>query len=149
MVVQNGSPFFCLKLLEKVVLVIILKGWIDFEQLLVAHLLVKSRCLKAVGVKDDAFNLLSRGYFFYLIKQLLAVTMAAVFFSHAKIVDFNCVKDSAGNNTRRDLPIFFDVKAVVTRIFHELSIVFLPHLVHFLVDLPAAFLDFHLVCLLF
>ena len=138
MVVQNGSPFFCLKLLEKVVLVIILKGWIDFEQLLVAHLPVKIRCLKAVGVKDDAFDLLSRGHFFYLIKKLLAVAMASVCLCHTKIVDFNRVKNSTGNNSRRDLTIFFDVKAVVTRIFHELSIVFLQHLVHFLVDLAAA-----------
>lgn len=139
---ENGGPeritIFYLKLPDKVVLVIILKGWSDFEQLLVAHLLVKSRCLKSVGVKDDAFDLLCRGYFFYLIKLLLVVAVAAVFFSHAKIVDFNCVKDSTGNNTRRDFTILFDIKAVVTRIFHELSILFLQHLVHFLVDLLAA-----------
>lgn len=63
MVVQNGSPFFYLKLLDKVVLVITLKGWSDFEQLLVAHFLVTIWCLKAVAVKDDALDLLSRGFF--------------------------------------------------------------------------------------
>ena len=63
MVVQNGSPFFCLKLLDKVVLVIVFEGRSNFEQLLIAHLFVKSWCLKAVGVKDDALDLLSRGFF--------------------------------------------------------------------------------------
>lgn len=63
MVVQNGSPFFYLKLLDKVVLVITLKGWSDFEQLLVAYFLVTIWCLKAVAVKDDALDLLSRGFF--------------------------------------------------------------------------------------
>lgn len=66
MVVQNGSPFFYLKLLDKVVLVITLKGWSDFEQLLVACFLVTIWCLKAVAVKDDTLDLLCRGLFFYL-----------------------------------------------------------------------------------
>lgn len=69
MVVQNGSPFFCLKLLDKVVLVIILKGWSDFEQLIVAHLFVKSWCLKAIGVKDDTLDLLCRGLFFLILAK--------------------------------------------------------------------------------
>ena len=66
MVVQNGSPFFCLKLLDKVVLVIVFEGRSNFEQLLIAHLFVKSWCLKAIGVKYDTLDLLCRGLFFYL-----------------------------------------------------------------------------------
>ena len=41
------------------------------------------------------------------------------------------------------------LKAVVTRIFHVLSIVFLQHLVYFLVYLLAALLNFPFVRLLF